>query len=346
MPFSRSFSRSLSRCVIAAAFIFATSWAHATPEGHYVGILPCADCPAIEKRLDLFADGVYYQRLVYRERETHFDQIGRWTYEREHKRITLTAPNAVPSYLHMDGPDHLSVLDSAGEPITSALPYTLYRSDLLAPIVPQLELNGLFTYMADSAMLHDCATGRRMPVAMERDYLQLERTWLDASDYTMDRPLPTRVEARIVERVNMEGPVRPMIIVDRLIETGEAAACAPPVTLAQTYWHLHWLDGETLPVVAEPGARSAHLRFELRDGELRVSGSTGCNRLMGTARAGNETLQFNPLATTQMACRDTMELESAFLSVLHAIRSHRIDQNVLELHDSDGTVRARFEAAR
>ena len=342
---ARSLARSLSRPLFAAAVLLAASWVQAAPEGHYVGIVPCADCPGIEQRLDLFADGVYYQRLVYRERDTHFDQIGRWSLEPEHQRITLTAPNAEPSYLGMDGPDHLSLLDGAGEPITSALPYTLYRSDLLGPLVPQLELNGLFTYMADSAMLHDCATGRRMPVAMERDYLQLERTWLDAADYDMERPLPARVEARIVERVNMEGPARPMVIVERLLATGEAAACTPPATLAQTNWQLNQLDGEALPAAAS-GPRSAHLRFDLREGALHVSGSTGCNRLMGTARVDNDALQFKPLATTQMACRDTMELERAFLSVLEATRSHRVGEHTLELRDSEGTVRARFDATR
>ncbi len=41
-------------------------------------------------------------------------------------------------------------------------------------------MRGLFTYMADAALFEDCASGQRYPVAMEADYISVERVYLEA----------------------------------------------------------------------------------------------------------------------------------------------------------------------
>lgn len=196
--------------------------------GSYVGILPCADCPAMDVRLDVFEDGSFHQRSVYRERERSFDRVGRWARvdgvlelrygHGELRRFTF-------------GNGWMTMLDTDGKPIRSQLNYTLNRSSLLSRIEPEVTLDGNFTYMADSAQLEDCATGRRMPVAMEGEYLRLEQAW-SRSGSTMQRPLPVRVEARIVERVNMEGPRRHTVIVERVVQTGTPVSCTPVVRAA------------------------------------------------------------------------------------------------------------------
>lgn len=196
--------------------------------GSYVGILPCADCPGIDVRLDLFADGSFHQRSVYRERERSFDRVGRWT--RADGTVELRYGHGERRrFRHGNG--WLTLLDEDGQPIRSELNYTLNRSSLLSRIEPQVTLDGHFTYMADSALLEDCATGRRMPVAMEGEYLTLERAW-SRSGASMQRPLPVRLEARIVERVNMEGPLRHTVVVTRVVQTGSAVSCAPTAAAA------------------------------------------------------------------------------------------------------------------
>lgn len=67
------------------------------------------------------------------------------------------------------------------------------------------------------------------------------------------------------------------------------------------------------------GARPLTLRFE---GE-RASGSAGCNSFSGSYEAGEERLEFGPLAATRMACEpDIMEQERRYLSILAAARSY------------------------
>ena len=71
------------------------------------------------------------------------------------------------------------------------------------------------------------------------------------------------------------------------------------------------------------------------DGAL--SGSGGCNRLMGRADIKGEALTFAPLATTRMACApDIMQHERKLLDALQATRSYRLEGAALTLRDVSG----------
>jgi len=82
----------------------------------------------------------------------------------------------------------------------------------------------MFTYMADSAIFEECLTRRKLPVAMEEDYLQLERAYLEKRAEPGQRLL-ANVEGRIVERVNMEGPARPMLVIERFVGLWPGETC-------------------------------------------------------------------------------------------------------------------------
>ncbi len=55
-------------------------------------------------------------------------------------------------------------------------------------------------------------------------------------------------------------------------------------------------------------------------------------------------LVFNKMAATRMACRKGMEIEDAFLHVLSGTESYRIEGDILELRNREGTVLARLKA--
>jgi len=196
----------------------------AVPDDMFIGILPCADCPAIDYRLDLFGDGVYYLRMSYRERGQRHDEMGQWSLTENDTVLRLHSPDSGKTLLAMDAPEQLTLLDGEGRPIESARNYSLFRSELLAPITPSIQLDGMFVYYADSALLRECVTNRQMPVAMEGDYIELERAWLE-SGRNIEAPLFASIEARIEPRVNMEGPRRPTVIVERLISTQATGSC-------------------------------------------------------------------------------------------------------------------------
>ncbi len=323
--------------IALAALSMIASTAQATPVGAYVGILPCADCPGIELRLDLLEDGAFHQRSVYRDRSGSFDAVGRW--EEDDTRLRLHYPDADIVHFAVEE-DSLKLLDRQGQPIDSRRDHRLYRSARLGRIEPRVRLEGHFSYYADSATLHDCATDRRMPVAMEGEYLRLERAWSHARA-TRQRPLPAVVQARIVHRVNMEGPARPTVIVERLLSAGAAVSCTPKgiATLYDTQWTALRIGDRDVPADARP----AHLRFA-EGMPIRVSGSTGCNRFNGTATLTGGSLLVGALGTTRMACPDNGLRERAFLDALDAARSWRIRERHLELLDAKGRTVAVFDA--
>jgi copper homeostasis protein (lipoprotein) len=65
-------------------------------------------------------------------------------------------------------------------------------------------MRGLFTYMADAAVFEDCVSGRRYPVAMEADYISVERAYLEGRSEP-GAPLLVLIRARVEQRPPMEG---------------------------------------------------------------------------------------------------------------------------------------------
>ncbi|HJS49792.1 MAG TPA: META domain-containing protein, partial [Gaiellaceae bacterium] len=111
--------------------------------------------------------------------------------------------------------------------------------------------------------------------------------------------------------------------------------------LGGTHWILAELEGVAVELGA--GENAPHL---VLDGESsRLSGSGGCNRLVGSYEVGDDGLRFGQIASTRMACSDAvMEREAAFLAALGAVTGHRLDGSSLLLLDGD-RVRARLTSA-
>ena len=70
----------------------------------------------------------------------------------------------------------------------------------------------------------------------------------------------------------------------------------------------------------------------------KVTGSSGCNRLMGSATIAGASIAFGAVATTRMACPEpVMAQERDFLDALAAARTFRIEGGYLSLRDAAGT---------
>jgi putative lipoprotein len=111
-------------------------------------------------------------------------------------------------------------------------------------------------------------------------------------------------------------------------------------SLEKTYWKLIRF-GDT-PVTAASEQQEAHLIFD--PGIRRVSGSGGCNRLTGSFELNDNQLTFGPMATTMMACPESMDTEKKFLEALREVKTWKIEGQQLELSGAAGNVVARLEA--
>lgn len=205
-------------------------------------------------------------------------------------------------------------------------------------------LRGMFTYFADAATFRPCADGAVVPVAMEGEFLALQRAYLDARAEPM-QPMLVDVEGRMLSRPSMEAgkPPRRTLVVDRFVGAFPRETCgAPGATspLRNTYWKLVRLDGK--PTAAFAGQREPHLVFDAKAPQVRGNG--GCNGAGGDFTVAGDKLTFGPFMSTKMACEHGMEQERRFLEALAEVARYRIRGSHLELLDRDGTAVARFEA--
>lgn len=124
----------------------------------------------------------------------------------------------------------------------------------------------------------------------------------------------------------------------RLVVARGGVSDAP---LRNTYWKLVRLDGQPVTV----GARQREPHLILSGQGERVSGSGGCNRLMGAYTLDGEKLGFARLASTMMACLgDGMAQEQRFLQALARVAGYSIRGEQLVMLDAAGQPVASFEA--
>jgi heat shock protein HslJ len=121
-----------------------------------------------------------------------------------------------------------------------------------------------------------------------------------------------------------------------------AGGCASVPTPEQVRWNLVEVGGKAV-ATAEQGD-PGHILFDPGP-PPRASGSTGCNRFVGSYTMSDSSLHFGSIATTRMACPGRMEQERAFELALEASRHWRIADGQLELLDEQGDILARFQPA-
>ena len=88
-------------------------------------------------------------------------------------------------------------------------------------------------------------------------------------------------------------------------------------------------------------ANSAYLEFSQSG---RISGSSGCNRMMGDYKINKSQISFKGLASTRMFCEGRRgEEERLILKVLEETESWKLDQNALNLLQAEGKPIGRLE---
>lgn len=113
----------------------------------------------------------------------------------------------------------------------------------------------------------------------------------------------------------------------------------PNGKLLNTYWKLILINDTEVTVMenqAEP-----HIIF---NAENRVSGSDGCNRMMGSYLLDGNNLSLDKMAGTKMACAEGAAQTQAFNDVLTKVATYSVHSDQLELRDGTALVLARFKA--
>jgi len=309
----------------------------------YSGTLPCADCPGINYRLNLFADHSYYLQLHYLESgdNSTFYQLGQWQQHTDQLRLLSDDPQQTAFQIEKDG--NIRLLDQEYVSINTSLNYELQRDDTFQAVYPVMQFHGMYSYMADSGIFSECLTGQRWFVAQEADNAALESLYLEYAEET-NQALLVEATGYIEPRANSDtGVMQPTLIVTQADDIWPGETCGKlgyNENLLNTYWKLTRLNDEPIEVYEQQREPSLILASE----ENRLSGSDGCNRIMGGYQLREDKLKFNRIASTMMACPQGMETAQALHFMLEKVRYWQIEGQHLELADVDGNVMARFEA--
>lgn len=313
--------------------------------GSFAGDLPAASGPGVRHQLDLWPDQFFQLRRSWIGRNDSRDMVGRWHVDPTRRALVLEGGESPAPQFEILGNGNLRLLDQQGQRIESALPYELTRAESFAPIEPKLALRGMVLYFADAARFTECRSGRNFPVAMEADFVALQRAYLEARQLPQTPVLAT-VEARIAARPPMEGEgTQPTVVVDRFVAVHPGEACdrvATAPSLRNTYWRITRL--RTVELAADQRRREPYLLL-LAD-QPRFAGTVGCNQMLGGVEIAGDTIRFRPGPSTMMACPPPLDAEERlFAQVLGTVASWRIDGRTLALRDGAGRTVALLEAA-
>ena len=97
--------------------------------GTFSGTVPCADCPGIDTRLEIRADGTFRLSETYQDRDGTADTAGTWTIDADGKRLQLDpdSKDGADRWFEIVSKDEIRQLDTEGKPIESTLNYSLSR---------------------------------------------------------------------------------------------------------------------------------------------------------------------------------------------------------------------------
>ncbi len=315
----------------------------------FAGTLACAGSAGAGAQLDLWPDGVFHLQRTCLGTPDRDDDRGRWQLTPDGDGIRLHGGREMPLAFAWRGRDALVPLDVQGRPIGEG-GSALRRLPDFAPAELQLALHGMFRYLADAAGFEECLTGRVYPVAMEGDFVALERAYMASEAGGTGTPIMASFDGEIARRPAMEGDrATPTVVVRRFVSLWPGGRCEQAMSrasLAETYWRLVRLRGE--PVVTPPQQREAHL--VLHSGDGRYKGHFGCFRYDGEYRVNGGEIAFDaPRWTAGSDCTSSdpnsaSPPRSEYSDALGAAQRWTINAQVLEWFDATGASVALFEA--
>jgi len=316
----------------------------------FAGVLPCSDCDGLRVQLDLWPDGVFHLQRIRLGGAGREDDRGQWRAVPDTDLLRLQGARDRPLTLRWLDRDALVPVDPQG-PAAGVEGSPLGRLDVFRPAELQLSLHGMFRYLADAAAFQECLTGRSYPVAMEADFIALERAYRASRVAGSGKPIMASFDGEIAYRPAMEGGAASLtVVVRRFVGVWPEQACEQamsPASLTNTYWRIARLRGQSVSAVA--GQREPHL--VLHGAENRYRGHIDCESMSGGYAVDGDHINFEAAwsAEVEPGCTPrTIDggppLAALLAGVLADARRWKIDAQVLEYFDARGESIAVFEA--
>ncbi len=108
--------------------------------------------------------------------------------------------------------------------------------------------------------------------------------------------------------------------------------------ITNKYWKLTQIENSAS--MAYPKQREAHIILK----EQKLSGSDGCNRIMGYYTLNENKITFSRVASTMMACLQGMQQAYKFKINLEKAQNFKIENDKLLIFDKDSNKILEFTA--
>ena len=310
---------------------------------HFLGLIPGANCN-IQYQVNLFEDKTYFMRTVcFKDGVAgkNSDDIGTWGIDSKN-RLQLLGTQETIRYFSLLSPEYIELMDTNGTKIDSKSNYKLQLSNTAKTIEPRVDLQGMFSYMADAALLKECTTGLKFPIVFKEDYLALEKAYLKEKT-SPNESLKVYIDAQISLRETMDSSVKkPTIIVKKFHKLVPKEVCqhnGSKANLTNTYWKLTVLNDKAL---SKNATNTKEVHIILSDGNYK--GYSGCNGMGGSYTVSEDKISLSNIgmATTMMFCEGSVEPE--FLKTLTNIYRYELKGEYLKVFDKDDVQLAQFES--
>lgn len=312
----------------------------------FMGTLPCADCENTHLQLNLFADDSFVSRMTYTGKTGEpVDDMGSWALSSDRRILVLKGRGDSVQMFAAPSAGLLKKLDAGGSPLAGRVPSDLTRASAFRPLTTKLPMRGAYTLNERMGSFVECSTGQTWAVATG-GAAELEAAYTRARSATGASVL-TEVEGTVTPHPAPDGGgMEAILTIDKFLRVLPRESCAPRFTSAplnDTFWRLIRVGDQNI-VAPTDSRREISITFQAgARGSGAFSGSTACNRLIGTYRTANATMEITSGGTLR-ACQDEAASEAAFVAALKATKTYRIAGRTLELMDGSGKTLARFEA--
>ena len=281
--------------------------------------------------LTLREDGVFFSRMLQRDREKQLD-LGRWNFSDDGKRILLYGGSDEIRQYEVESATTLLPLDGDGKAHEPVPERRLARADLLDPIRDTMRFVGMAVHLADAPFFTECHSQLRLPLAMERGYSEFESSYLENRTEPGSALLVSFIghleERPAADRTGTEE----VLVAERFERAWPGQPCPTKAEFHASLRNTRWRLVEVLGQLAylPPGGVEPHLVLD--PSMARAGGSLGCQDFTCSFEQEASHLRFGGLAKSRTRCEGAWELESAFEKALQACTSYRIDGETLYLY--------------
>ncbi len=283
----------------------------------FTGTLPCKKCPGIQYHINVYQDGKFEARREYIDRNQIELIQGQWQLDERTLHFT-SQRTPMPSFLFASN-RHLTLMDSAGQPIVSAENHTLTRQQDFQKIDSRLPLLGLYQLKDNQASFTDCSSGASHQIAMTQHHMPMMRSYQTNPSLNGKQVVATLTARKSTEHDQT-------LLVDKFEQFWPGATC-PTEQAADKVEGIVWRLN-SVSQIGVPQKLNIRLMF---DQQNKVYGYAGCNNFNASYQKNDNQLKVLPLVMTRKHCADANFYEQQFTRQLQLADRVEVNQQKLQL---------------